>query len=409
MIKFFDKFNLFIFFLIIICFPINAKIFYYFRPSDIFIIIFTLSFLFMIRIKNDYLILILSVFVIILISTFFSFQYYESIDQEFKGIIYIYKILTILIIIFGINHAYKNGYINSINKILFYLFIFQILWVFVYFILVQNNLLQGNMRVSFFLSNLEDRRMSDSHLYGNYLAMTLIVYSIYWREKLNHNAYISFFIHILTIFACLLTGSKNPLLILFLYYSFLVFEKLFIKINYFKLLIYLLVFLTFIFFTFQFIENIIINFSNYLFYENNRVYLIFSRVYNAFLDPFSTDSVLGRIKNLYLAIDIAANYNFVFGRGLNGEFRYLDGIHSNIIALGGFSLLLIFIIFIFYLLFSLQKKTISYSNNRIFYIFLAAFIISNIITEFIFVTRWMIPIVSIGTIIYLSRFEKIIK
>lgn len=407
MFKTLDKFNLFIFFLIIIFFPVNAKIFYYLRPSDIFIIIFTISFLFSISIKSDYLVLLFLVFISILISTFISFQYYESIGEELRGIIYIYKILSIVIIIIGINHLYENGYINLINRILFYLFLFQILWVFIYFFLVQNNLLQGNLRVSFFLSNLEDRRMSDSHLYGNYLGIMLIVYSIYWRENFNHSIYLSAIIHALTITACLLTGSKNPLLILFLYYGFVVFEKLFVRLNYLKILNYSLFFLIIIFFTYEFFEDIILNFINYLFYENNRLYLIFSRVYNAFLDPLSTDSVLGRIKNLYLALDIASNYNFIFGRGLNGDFRYLDGIHSNIIALGGFSLLLTLIIFLFYMIFSLQKNTISYLNNRVFYIFLITFIISNVITEFVFVARWMIPIVSVGTLIYLSRFEKI--
>ncbi len=140
------------------------------------------------------------------------------------------------------------------------------------------------------------------------------------------------------------------------------------------------------------------------FIYTNQYHLLATRIYFFILSPFEDGSALGRINNLIYALQISEPYYFVLGRGLNGEFKFFDGIHSIIIVLGGFSLLLVFALNIFLILGKIIFINKINTSKIIFIVFFIFLIISNLITEFVFVTRWMIPNISIATLLYFTCF-----
>ena len=395
-----NKLNYILFSLVIILYPINYKLALFFRPSDLLICILMLSFLLFYKFTFDYFFFLLLSFLFIFISTFLSYSNFS--DTDFINYVFIYKIFSIVLIIACIDHFSKIKWDKFIHKALFALFIFQILWVFIYGILIKLGL-DGNVRVSFIFSNLEDRRMSDAHLYGNLLALSLIFYLMFWKEYFNINYIYTVIIILLTCAAVLMTGSKNPLLIILIYFCF-IYIPIFIR----KTLItdLLKTFIILIFFYLLFKNQIIdiINFTlNYL--EGTRYQALLNRIYYGIVSPAGDDSYSGRIKNFYLAISFT-EYSFgIFGRGLNSTFRYFDGFLSIIIALGGFIFVLLFI---FFTAFHFIKLINTYQNYEIFkkyLIFLSLVLISIFITEFIFITRWMIPVVSMLILLYLECFK----
>ena len=453
MLNYFNKINYVLFILVLILYPINHKFFLFVRPADVAIIILFFSFLIFYKINIDYILLLLLSFLFIFLSTFFSYSYFSEV--KYGNFLFIYKILSIITIIACINHFSELKSSVFFHKLLFSLFIFQIIWVFIYSILLKFGL-DGNIRVSYFLSNLLDRRMSDAHLYGNLLSLSLVFYLMHWRQYFSINHFITIIIVSLTLIAIVMTGSKNPLLILILYFLislvlslviYLMHWRQYFSINHFITII--IVSLTLIaivmtgsknpllililYFSFFLIKkyrmnhksNFLLKFSFvlciaiYLFSNQIMELIIFiinyiestpyqaltSRIYNSIVSPQGDDSIFGRIKNLYEAID-NTHYSFgILGIGVNGDFKYFDGVHSLIISLGGFALLITVIIYIAFSYIKVISSYKNYSGLKNYLIFFSLFLISNIITEFIFVNRWMIPAVSMLILSYLDCFR----
>ena len=400
MYVYFNKLNYLLFSLVLILYPINHKLVLFFRPSDLLIFILIFSFFTLYRIKFDYILIIFLILICIFLSTIFSSSYY--LDTNFVNYIFIYKILAIIIIISCIHHFSKFKDSKVFHKILFSLFIFQIIWVFIYAILLKFGL-DGNVRVSYAFSSLEDRRMSDAHLYGNLLSLSLIYYLMFWKKYFNIHFTITILIVFFTLVAVAMTGSKNPILLLLIYFIFVSLPYL-IKKTSFKILFKIFIIFFIIFFTFS---NQIIEIYYFItdFLSQTKYQALFNRVYNSIIKPVGDDSIFGRIKNVQIAISQTYYSSGFFGKGLNGSFKYYDGIHSLIISLGGFTLLIVLILSI---AFNYIKIIVSYKNREIFInylIFFSLVIISNIITEFIFVIRWMIPIISMLTLLYLDCFK----
>lgn len=396
------------FFFIIILSPINYKIISFIRPTDLILFFFSLILLTKIQIKRDYLILIILPITIIIFSTLLSFNDYKG--EFLSSSIYLYKLIIIYIVIMGTIHVCENGKAEKLNKILFLIFIFLIIYSFIYSAMIYFEFIAGNKRISYPFTGYEDRLRSDAHLYGNYLVLNLIIYVLYWIKKFNHNFIVSLTIQVTCISAIILTGSKNPLLILILFYSGLLsiylYKNLLIKINLWKAL-YIFIF----FILLYFLSILFDQYIEYLYYllvdfiYTNQYHLLVTRVLYFIQNPFNDDSAMGRINNFIYALQISEPYYFIFGKGLNGEFRFFDGIHSVVIALGGLSLLFVFIMNFALILGKIIfiKKLNSY--KILFLIFIFFVLLSNLITEFIFVTRWMVPIISISTILYLNSFE----
>lgn len=404
----YDRILVFSFFLILILFPVNYKIISFLRPVDLFIIIFSLLILPKLFLKRDFALLFFSILLIILFSTVNHIS--SNIGSELGNIIFLYKIIIIYVIAFGATFLCLNGYSNKLNIFLFWIFIFLIFYAYIYYFLINYQIISGHIRISFPFTNAADRLRSDAHLYGNYLALNLTVYIIYWRKILNHSAVLSILIQLFCIISILLSGSKNPLLILFLFYSvamlLVMYKYLEDNLNLKKLILLLFSIFGFLLFIYIFNEQILL--FSYLVIDyiySNNYHLLFTRIYYFLIDPLSDDSTVGRINNLIYAISIAEPYNYLLGRGLSGSFRFFDGIHSLLIALGGFSLLFLFVIQIFVILGKIIFDSNDNNKKITFIIFFSLVLLSNLITEFIFVTRWMIPIVCIVVILYYESFE----
>lgn len=402
-----DKLIIINFFFVIILFPINYKIVSFVRPADLIMLLFGILLISRIEIKKDYLFLILLSIFLILISTLTSLGEYK---QEFMGSsIYLYKLIIIYLTIMGTYFVCAQGKIVTLNKLLFSLFLILIAYAFIYSAMVYFDLIIGNKRISYPFTGYEDRIRSDAHLYGNYLALNLITYVLHWREKFNHSFNTSLPIQLFCIAAIILSGSKNPILILSIFYFilllFYLYKNIISKINI-RIIIYISLFYIF-FYLFAYLFESQIN-KLYLilidFIYSNQYHILATRIYYFILSPLTDDSLLGRINNLIYAIEITEPYYFVLGRGLNGEFRFFDGIHSILIALGGFSLLLVFAANIFLILGKIIFINKINTSKIIFISFLFFLIISNLITEFVFVTRWMIPNISIATLLYFTCF-----
>ena len=400
MLNYFNKINYVLFILVLILYPINHKFFLFVRPADVAIIILFFSFLIFYKINIDYILLLLLSFLFIFLSTFFSYSYFSEV--KYGNFLFIYKILSIITIIACINHFSELKSSVFFHKLLFSLFIFQIIWVFIYAILLKFGL-DGNIRVSYFLSNLLDRRMSDAHLYGNLLSLSLVFYLMHWRQYFSINHFITIIIVSLTLIAIVMTGSKNPLLILILYFSFFLIKKYRMNHKSNFLLKFSFVLCIAIYLFSNQIMELIIFIINYI--ESTPYQALTSRIYNSIVSPQGDDSIFGRIKNLYEAID-STHYSFgILGRGVNGDFKYFDGIHSLIISLGGFALLITVIIYIAFSYIKVISSYKNYSGLKNYLIFFSLFLISNIITEFVFVNRWMIPAVSMLILSYLDCFR----
>ena len=400
MLNYFNKINYVLFILVLILYPINHKFFLFVRPADVAIIILFFSFLIFYKINIDYILLLLLSFLFIFLSTFFSYSYFSEV--KYGNFLFIYKILSIITIIACINHFSELKSSVFFHKLLFSLFIFQIIWVFIYSILLKFGL-DGNIRVSYFLSNLLDRRMSDAHLYGNLLSLSLVFYLMHWRQYFSINHFITIIIVSLTLIAIVMTGSKNPLLILILYFSFFLIKKYRMNHKSNFLLKFSFVLCIAIYLFSNQIMELIIFIINYI--ESTPYQALTSRIYNSIVSPQGDDSIFGRIKNLYEAID-STHYSFgILGIGVNGDFKYFDGVHSLIISLGGFALLITLIIYIAFSYIKVISSYKNYSGLKNYLIFFSLFLISNIITEFIFVNRWMIPAVSMLILSYLDCFR----
>ena len=400
MLNYFNKINYVLFILVLILYPINHKFFLFVRPADVAIIILFFSFLIFYKINIDYILLLLLSFLFIFLSTIFSYNHFSEIN--YGNFLFIYKILSIITIIACINHFSELKSSVFFHKLLFSLFIFQIIWVFIYAILLKFGL-DGNIRVSYFLSNLLDRRMSDAHLYGNLLSLSLVFYLMHWRQYFSINHFITIIIVSLTLIAIVMTGSKNPLLILILYFSFFLIKKYRMNHKSNFLLKFSFVLCIAIYLFSNQIMELIIFIINYI--ESTPYQALTIRIYNSIASPQGDDSIFGRIKNLYEAID-STHYSFgILGRGVNGDFKYFDGIHSLIISLGGFALLITVIIYIAFSYIKVISSYKNYSGLKNYLIFFSLFLISNIITEFIFVNRWMIPAVSMLILSYLDCFR----
>ena len=172
--------------------------------------------------------------------------------------------------------------------------------------------------------------------------------------------------------------------------------------------ILLVIYFNYILFNYIYLINALINYLYYIIidfiYTNHYKHLL-TRVIKINQNTFDEDSENGRINNPLYALRISEPYYFVLGKGLNGEFRFFDGIHSIFIAIGGFSLLFLLIVNVILIIGKIIFVNKINSYKILFLIFLFFLIISNLITEFIFVTRWMIPIISLSTMLYFYSFK----
>ena len=119
-------------------------------------------------------------------------------------------------------------------------------------------------------------------------------------------------------------------------------------------------------------------------------------------DLIGDKSSVGRIKKLIVALNEGQYSGWLLGTGLSSEKVWYDGIFSILMAHGG--VLLIFSIFLLYTQLII-KAYFSSKNQKIFFNFLflvLLYLISNLITEHVFIQRNSFPILVLISITYIN-------
>jgi len=385
----------------LISFPINYEIISSFRLIDLIFFVLLILFFFL-NPKIDKLqlaIFSLVAFFYLISNLIGSFDCHFF---DFSKLGFIYKYLFIFIIPWVVVSVVKTKkQIRVINRILLINFVFLSSWTYIYIILLKNERIIGSFRPSFPFSN--DYMASDAHLYSAYLGFFIVAYLCYFRKFFSHNGMI--FITILTngIVGLILTGSRSGVFIvgLFIFIYILYFilntfslkslfveKKLFV---YFVLFLFIILGLTMIFR--QYLDVFLSNYEK-----------LFQRAFNfSLLDDQSSK---GRIYKLVVGIEDSKYSGFLLGLGMYSSLIWYDGLFSILLAHGGISF--IFSIFLFYYLIIRKVVIHSVSQKDYLLFLLLAFIylIANMITEYIFVSRNAFPILVMLSILYVSIVKK---
>ncbi|MBE0472560.1 MAG: hypothetical protein IBX55_24015 [Methyloprofundus sp.] len=364
--------------------PINYDVFSV-RLSDL-LILFSFALILFTKV-NERAFSVFAVFLLVLLALMASqlvgLFYAENFRSE--GVVFYFKWLMIFISIFLLySHLWdRHEDIVRLSRILFYLFVFLSAWVYIYLYLVASGAITGNIRVSFPLSR--DYSYPDAHLYSSLLSMLIFSYHFVLRKVLRHSFVFSLAVIFFSIPALFLTGSRGGLLMLILGASivsvyFLLSGDFFykkIKLKNVFLILPILVFVAgygiqAVDFSDDYIE-------------------VFDRAINFNLD--SDQSSISRVNKLQVALDEISNSYLILGVGpLSAKMDWYDGVISILLSHGGFLLLsIVLIILLYFLYFLMTIKASTYNKFIIFSMFLM-YLLSNVITEYVFVTRNFFPV-----------------
>lgn len=381
----FNRISFFLLKLSIVFLPLGYDLFS-FRVSDLF---FYFSFLFAMPVlslnKNLRFFLLFSVVILLclLFSQLLGLVYVGFNDVY--GLIFFFKYITIFIMLLLFSHHQLVSNLFPFFKILYFLYIVLIAWVFLYLYFVTSGYINGSYRVSFPFSN--DYWVSDSHLYSVVLAFLSFSYIFMLSAKLEHSKYKVFLISIFGITSIFLTGSRSGVLVFFI--GLIVFTLInikMVKIN------YTIAFLFFVFLVFLFVPTI--DFQNF-----NSLSYVVERAMNFSLS--NDESSGGRITKLYLSLSETFIFYNIFGVGpLSNVGDWYDGIISILISHGGFMLIFIIFLFLVLYIFYLKLNFINDYQFKFFITLILMYLLSNMITEYVFVFRNSLPIFLIFTLAF---------
>ena len=384
-----EKYNLsdvsfFFLLLALMAVPVNYDL-YSIRLTDLFIV-FSFVILFFTR-RNIRVYQFSAVFLLILMTLTASqlVGFFYADEVKVSGAIFYLKWLMIFISIYLLHEHLRNGQsdILLLSRILLYVFVLLSAWVYVYVYLVSSGYIHGNIRVSFPFSR--NHLQPDAHLYSSLLSILLFAYFFVLRKALEHSFIVSLVIAFFGVFALVLTGSRGGLVMLFI--GVLVMSLYILtskKILYKKISRRNIFFLLSMLMAGFYFGLTVIDFSDDYLKMINR----------AFNFDFSADqSSLGRVHKLQIAIDEVSNFASVFGVGpLSARLDWYDGIISILLSHGGLLLLSIIFFTTSYFLYSLMIMRVAYYYKLVFLSMLVMYVVSNLITEFIFVTRNFFPV-----------------
>jgi len=348
---------------------INIKIFYFLRISDILIIVLAVLFGFKFYLNKEIKLLLLGSILILIISNIFG---YLS-DREFieDNLVFIFKYLIPFIYLGILNQLFfdkKNLYWIELSILLASL------------IIIINIILQLDFNLEFlsrasmpFTSSTNgDPHLLSALMVGIYVYINIRYVNIFQRILMLNIAN-----KIIWYSAIILTGSKI-IILAFLYDTYILITKK----NYIFKIQLLVTFAGIVIIIYELFPEYFLKYSQ----NFERMLLIFN-----FTDDVSS---ISRINNHFIALlQDSISGGFIFGSGfLFSSSTWWDGIFALIISHGGLLLLTLFTLLIVNL-----YKILNNKNSIIFFTFI---ILSNAITEYIFITRYMIIIVSALFIIY---------
>jgi hypothetical protein len=335
--------------------------------------------------KTESLIIFSAFYIVLLFSDLLSLW---RDDIRYSGIAFYYKYSLIFIIPYILSHTIINRKrLLFLVKILYLVYLVLVIWVYIYYVLRVNGLIQGNPRASFPLS---DYHMSDAHLYASYLSFTFVAYFEYFRKVLNHGKINSSIVLVFTVAAIILTGSKTGLLIL-LIYSFVVVIRLRKHLK--------------SFIKYTIVISLVVSIMSFIvphkILEENDIETMYMRSVTVNLND---NSISSRYNYFINAVDEIEGKLFLIGNGPTGaKQKWYDGGISIILAHSGLLGLLLLLSYI-YMLFIKTKKYSSYIHNyglhRVFTLLLFIYFILGVITEHYLITRNILPAATVLSVIY---------
>ena len=370
----------------LITLPLNISLLGIVRLPDVFIIISVIA-LASSKLKFKIVsVIIFSAFYIVLLFSDLLSSGHD--DIRYTGIAFYYKYSLIFILPYILSHIIINRKrLLFLVKILYLVYLFLVIWVYIYYVLRVNGLIDGNPRVSYPFS---DYHMSDAHVYSSYLSFTLVAYFEYFRKVLNHGKIISSIVLVFTVVAIILTGSKTGLLILMIY-SFVVVIRLRRHLN------------TFI--TYTILISLVVSIMSFIVPHNKLEKKDIETMYiRSVTVNLNDNSILSRYNYFINAVDEIGGKLLLIGNGPTGaKQKWYDGGISIILAHSGLLGLLLLLSYI-YMLFINSKKYSYYRHNyrlhRVFTILLFIYFILSVITEHFLITRNLLPVATILSVIY---------
>jgi hypothetical protein len=371
----------------LITLPLNLSLSGIVRLPDVFIILTVIALATSkLKFKTNSALIFLSFYIVLLFSDLLSI--WQS-DIRFKGIVFYYKYSFIFIIPLILSNIIINRKrMLFLVKILYVIYLVLVIWVYIYYVLRVNDLIQGNSRVSFPLS---DYKLSDAHLYASYLSFTFIAYFEYFKKILNHGNVHSTLVLVTSAASIILTGSKTGVLILMIY-SFVVVIRLrrYMKTSYIKSII---------------VISIAVSIMSFILVHNKLDMKVVETMYmRSVTVNLNESSIISRYNYLFNAVDEIGDNLLLIGNGPTGaKQKWYDGGISIILAHSGLLGLLLLCSYI-YMLFINSKKYSYYRHtyrlHKVFTLLLFIYLILSVITEHYLITRNILPVATTLSVIY---------
>jgi hypothetical protein len=367
------------------------------------------------KVDKNYVLASFLIFTLLLVSSFFSIV--SSYKINFTNIAFAYKYFFVIILpIIVVNTVRKESQKIMLIRILFINFVFLSSWVWIYLILRLIGIFHGSLRPSFPFSN--EYNFSDAHLYASYLSFFLVAYILYIKRIFNHKLTIAILVILNSIIALFLTGSRTSLIVtlssmLFWYIAKLIHKisaarfhtyalKIFRKPNQrkktikivFLFIIILVITALIILLAAPKISRFSLDFTDFL----SDVSKLVSR--SIYFNLNEDQSFLGRIEKLKVAFSDSEYACFIIGKGFFSSLVWYDNIFAALLAHGGFVMIYLVLIFSILILSKILRVPLSSNAKLAFITLLFNYFLSNLITEFVFVSRNSFPIIVFLTLIY---------
>lgn len=321
-------------------------------------------------------------------------------EMNVAGLVFFYKYLAIFLVIFLCKDLLSDEiFLQKMVSVYFIVFLLLSVWVYVYVAFVLNGIIEGNFRPSFPLS--KDYIESDAHLYSSTLAMMYSAYLLFIRQYLNHGVLTSLAVSALALGAMVLTGSRGGLLMsamaLLLLCMLVAFKVSLTQKLSRGALFFLLLVISFILFVLPFA-------SIFLEIDISKVENLIERAMN--FDFSGDESSNLRVEFLRLALADMVQGFYVFGVGpLSSAKVFFDGALSLLLSHGGLSLIMFTFVLVMYLILRIKSNTEFSGQSKLMLVFLVClYLMSNLITEYIFVMRNMIlAITGIAICMFIAR------
>lgn len=379
-----DKINNFInynlYLLVLLCillFPINYPLFFnYLRIVDLLILISFFFFIFTNPKINFNLLIIFTTICLIFIISCWIGSFFNVI--ELKKLVFPFKYFYIFYIPWLITSVINDeGKEKIVSILLFFSYLVICFWVIYY----QFFNYLGSYRVSYPFSL--DYTTSDAHTLSSYMGMFFAFYIYYFKDFFNIKKYISNLLIIFFISSILLTGSRTGVILIFLTFFFNIFLKK-NKLNY--VFYAFLFFFVCVFFIFFFIDSKLVTRATSI--------------------SFSDESAFLRFVDLGKALKDSSLSYYFFGLGIFNSKVWFDGLISILISHGGFSLLFgVFLYYYFIVISALKKKKNNIKMKLVFIFSVILYLISNLITESVFILRNAFPVLLMLSIFYLNSIK----